>query len=496
MLLLSILITLTLGFSIVTAISTKFSILEKIGAAFLVGIGAQVFWMMLCDFVGIPITLVSVYIGSLLIWFGSWAYIITIRKTSVQEALWPYNPFENTAWSKINLPWMTIMAFVAYILWAVTSKCLFWPTFEFDSIAGYDLMAKVLAEEGTFNNSLFMSNGQSIFNTSHRVIYPPITAGSFAYAYMSGAALPKIMTSLFYSSLLIYFYAAMRRTGATHLNSAFTLLLMMLIPEMTSHAALSQTNIPQAAYTATGIISLYVWAKDKEGNAHFLWLSMILLAWNSIVRTENFIFNFVAGLLVLAYTLRNFNKKNIIRLVIFGISLLLPFVLWTLYLKINGLKPDVPAPMALDISYDADKFKQWWGYLWGFKDYPGGVVLNQNFYGLTSYLYFFLLFASSIYVGIRYYMNRGKELVKSNKMAYHHLILIYITLIPFIVYAIFYYFIDYNWDSIRFVMMYSFKRGIFGVMTLFCFFIGTNALVRLAFDWIGIFMYGKNPVDN
>lgn len=493
MLLLSILITLVVGFSIITAISTKFSYLEKIGASFLVGMGAQVMWMVLCDFVGISINLVSVYVGSLLLWFGSWAYIILVRKTTLKEAVYPYNPFKGKDLIRFNLPWMALMGGVAYLLWAISSKCLFWPTFEFDSVAGYDLMAKVLAHEGSFNNSLFMSNGQSIYNTAHRTIYPPLTAASFAYAYMSGAAVPKIMTTLFYSSLLIFFYGAMRRVGATHLNTAFTLLLILFIPEMTSHAALSQTNIPQAAYTATGLICIFLWAKNKEENAHFFYLSMILLSWNSMIRTENVIFNFVGGLLVLVYTLRHRQKSNFIRLVTYGIAVLLPFVLWTVYLKVNGLKPDVPADMALSFGYDAAKVKEWWGYLWGFDKYPDGVVMNQNFYALTPHIYFFLLFVSSIYVAIRYYMLRkAADLASGAKLFLrNHLLLVYISLLPFLVYSFFYYLVDYNWDSLRNVMIYSYKRGIFGVMTLFCFFIGTNALTKIAFDAIGVFMYGK-----
>jgi hypothetical protein len=487
----SILLTVLLGYSVVSAISVNFSYLEKIGSSFLLGIGIQVFGMIIMDFINIPIKLMPIYILSFLVIAFCWFYILRIRKISFNNAIWPYNPFEGKPWDKINLPWIALMGFVVYTLWVITIKCLFWPTFEFDSVAGYDLAAKVVAAEGSFHNSLFMSNGISMYNMSLRAVYPPLVSGSFAYAYMSGAELSKVITSLYYGSFIILFYGLLRRGNLTHLGTAFIVLLTMYVPELTSHAALSQTNMPQAVYTSTGFIALFHWMVDKEKNRDFLFLSMLILSCNSIIRSENIIFGFVAGIPVLAYTLRNRTKKNLIDLLIFGTVLLFPFVLWSVYLKMEGLKPAAfENGLSLSFSYDAQKFKDWWGLLWGYKQYPEGIVFNENFYALTPHLYVVSCFIAIAYF-IFNFLSAQNEVKRAEQTIFlrKELALLYISLVPFLLYSLFFYLINYDWDTIRNVMLFSYKRGLFAVMILACTFIGLSEPFKRSFQFIGNFMY-------
>jgi hypothetical protein len=415
------------------------------------------------------------------------------RNVSLVEAVLPYNPFIGKEWHKVNLPWLVLILFILYILWAITVKCLFWPTFEFDAVAGYDLVAKIVAAEGTFHNSLFMSNGVSMHNMSLRAVYPPLVSGSFAYAYMSGAETSKIISSLYYGSFVVLMYALLRRGGLTHLGTAFGILLIIFIPEMVSHAALSQTNMPQGVYTATGFMALYLWMIDKEKNAHYLFLATFIFACNSIVRSENIIFGFVAGLAVLLHTLQNRNKKNFINLLTFGVVVLLPFIMWTIFLKIHGMKPAAPGEgLSLSLGYDASKFAEWWGFLWGGKNYPDGLVMNQNFYALVPHLYITILPIVIIMAAVRYVMATDEAKKSIAKKALNKdLALIYISMAPFVLYSVFYYFIDYDWDSMRNVMLFSFKRGLFGPMVLACCFIILSEPLKLSFDAIGRFMYGK-----
>jgi hypothetical protein len=492
MLFLSIIITFLVGFSFVTACSSKFSFLEKTGSAFLLGIGIQVLWMLLFDFIAVPISILSVYSGSLFSIVLCWFYTLKLKKTDIKTAIWPYNPFAGKAWSRVNFPWLALMFFILYAVWAINVKCLFWPTFEFDSVAGYDLVAKVVAAEGSFNNSLFMSNGVSMYNMSLRAVYPPLVSGSFAYVYMSGAEVSKIMTSLYYWSYLLLLYGLLRRGGLTHLGTAFASLLMIYMPEMVSHAALSQTNMPQAVYTSCGLLALFIWMTDRKKNSHFLFLSMFILSLNSMIRSENIIFSFVAGIAVLFYTLKDRSKKNITNLITFGTVVLLPFLLWTLFLKINGMKPAAPGNgLAMSFVFDAAKLKEWWGYLWGGTNYKDGIVMNEFFYGLIPFLYMLflpLVVAFGLFRIFRTKDNEQKILVK--KIFNKDLALLYISLTPFVLYSLLYYFIDYNWDSMKNVILFSYKRGLFGIMTLFACFVCLSEPVKMSFDAIGRFMYG------
>jgi hypothetical protein len=511
MLWLSLFISFILGFSIITAISSKFSYLEKLGSSFLLGIGFQVIWMIIFDFAGIKISLSSIYAASIVSIIFLWVYLIFIKKTLLLAIIWPYDPFKKIEWTKINLPWVVAMLFIGYTLWAITVKCLFWPTFEFDSVAGYDLVAKVVAAEGTFDNSIFMSNGVSFFNTAHRTIYPPLVSGSFAYAYMSGAEMSKVISALYYLSFIVLIYALIRRAGLGHFGTAFTVILILYIPELTSHAALSQTNMPQAVYTATGLMSLYLWMSNKEKNAHFFYLSMFLMAANSIIRTENIVFGFVAGLAVLIDTLRKVDRKKIINLFVYGAVILTPFIMWSLFLKINNLKPATEASnLAFEITYDPIKFKQWWILLWGYEEFPrellnltpklnpndfdkSGIVFNQSFYALVPYLFLFFAIIAAIYHVVKISMSSGNvEKLRLNKTALNKdFYLLYISLVPFLLYTVFFYFVKYDWDSIRNVMLFSYKRGLFGVMVLASLFVCLSSPVKDFFGWIDRIMYGN-----
>lgn len=494
MLWLSILISFLLGFSFISAVSIKFSWLEKIGASFLLGIGIQVLWMLIFDFIGLKINLTIVYLSSLLSIGLIWAYLVLLCKKNPKEVLFTYNPFVGKEWQKLNLPWIAVMFFVSYTLWAINEKCMFWPTFEFDAIAGYDLVGKVVAAEGSFHNSLFMSNGVSMYNMSLRAVYPPLASGSFAYAYMSGAEISKIMSSLYYMSFIVLLYGLLRRAGQTHLATAFTVLFVMYIPEMVAHAALSQTNMPQGVYTATAYLALYLWMKDKKLNAHYLFLSMLLFSVNSIIRSENILFSFVAGLAVLFHTLQERNRKNFINLLVFGFTVLFPFVLWTIFLKMNGMKPAAPGEgLSLSLAYDAEKFKQWWGYLFGFKEYPDGIVMNQNFYALIPWLYAFMLPVMIFFGTIRLYLSKNDVLKKAiaRRAFSKDLALIFVSLAPFAIYSAFYYFINYDWDSIRNVLLFSYKRGLFGLMTVAACAVFLSEPLRYFFEFLQIFMFGK-----
>jgi hypothetical protein len=498
MLPLSILITCLVGFCAITVISKEFSYAEKIGSSFLLGIGFQVIGMILLDLVGITINLSSIYSVSILFIIATLAYTLVVKKTSVKEIFIPKPIGLPSNWQKVNIPWLVIAGFATFIWWAVVKKCLFFPPFEFDTIAGYDLMAKVLSNEGTFNNSLFYSNGKSIANTAHRMVYPPLVSASFGYAYMSGAVLSKIMSTMFHTSGLILLYGLARQLKLTSLNAIVIILGVLLIPELTAHSSLSQTNMPQAMYIASGLIALLIWFKNREEQQRYFWLSLLLLSINTLCRPENIIFAFLAGVVVFVDWVEHRTKRNFVRMVIYAVVLLAPTILWSLFISINNMQPDMEASPGLLLSYDAEKFASWWGYVWGGnKEVPSGVARSKNYYALTMHLYLIMTLISSLYIAFQY---RKAKLANQNQTAYallsEQLFWLWIGLGGFVLYSFIFYLIDYNWDSLRNVLMYSYKRGMFGLMIIFTFFTFSNILSRKLFEVINHFMYGKEKKTN
>lgn len=486
-----ILLTYLLGYSLLAATAPKLHYLERIGGSYLVGIGLQTVWMILLDFIGIPLNLGSIYSVTILT-TALCLFLAYRQNNNIKQILFPYNPLKGIKWKKVNLPWFIIMGFWGYLVYMVAIKCMFWPAFEFDALSGYDLTAKITAAEGSFRNSIFIETGIPIFNMGMRAIYPPLTQFSFALAYMSGMELSKIMTLMFYFNFFILLYGLLRRK-LSHLNVAFIFLLITIVPELTSHASLSQTNLPQAVYVSTGIYSIYLWYTDQQKNNALFYLSMLLLSSSSIIRSENIIFCLVAGGLVLFQVIQKRTKKDLIRMLIYATVLLFPFILWSVFLKVYGFRVGEENSLSLALSYDAEKFSKWWTLFWGGEGNPNGIIMNKNFYGITSHLYFLSLFGSSIFIGIYYYLYRAKQELQTQvkQSLKSHLSLFYLTFMAFFLYSILFYFIRYDWDSMRNVMLYSYKRGMFVVMILFSIFTGGNVLVQKAFDWLTRFMYPK-----
>jgi hypothetical protein len=491
MIFLTLLLTYLLGYSVLNVCTPKLHYLEKIGASFLIGLGLETLWMILLDFVGIPLNLMSIYSVSLLT-TGLMLYLSYKQESSLLKTLFPYNPFKGKKWTRVNLPWLVIMGFFGYLFYIIAVKCLFWPTFEYDAVSGYDMTAKITAIEGSFRNSLFMETGMPIPRMGLRAIYPPLTQFSFALAYMSGMELSKIMTLMLDINFFILLYGLLRRE-LTHLNIAFILLMLVTIPELAGHMALSQTNLPQAVYLSTAFYSLYLWYKNEDKPQSLFYLSMLLFSCSTLIRSENIIFCMLAGALVLFNAIQQKTKKAFIQTAIYGLSMITPFVLWMLFLKVYGLKGGEASGLSLEIAYNANKASEWWGLLFGGEKRPLGIVFNKNYYALTSYLYFITLILSSIFIGVYLYLKRNKTGIKTERQGLlkSHLSLIYISLLPFLAYSVFFYFIRYDWDSMENVIIYSYKRGLFTTMILFSIFVASNSLIKRAFDWMTRFMYPK-----
>lgn len=73
------------GFVTVNLISLKFSLIEKLGLSFPIGIALQTLLMLLMDAVGIPLTRVSILVASVLLILSLSFPMIFRRKELVQE---------------------------------------------------------------------------------------------------------------------------------------------------------------------------------------------------------------------------------------------------------------------------------------------------------------------------------------------------------------------------------------------------------------------------
>jgi len=133
---------------------------ELLGIAFPFGLGLWSAILFLFDNVGFAINNKSILLSScillfvifsVLIWNRTNETDITFPKLDIRSALTPY--LEDP--KAINPFYVTMLMFVLFITFVIVSKTLYWPILNYDSIDGYDLIAKLIGSEGQYNNLVF-----------------------------------------------------------------------------------------------------------------------------------------------------------------------------------------------------------------------------------------------------------------------------------------------------------------------------------------------------
>ncbi len=458
----SLIVFFLLGLSVVNLISKDFSIGEKFGYSLLIGIPINTFFIMVLSLVGVKVTAVTLLIISIVL-------IILLNIKNVNWITESISDAKKINLSKINfknyhLVWLSLLLITAYITYGISAKNLYWPTFAFDSVAGYDLMGKVIAAEGSVFNSLFNESGKAVAGSAHRIIYPPNMAGSFAIAYMNGLELPKIMITIFFVFFLISLYFLSKKYN-TKTGAAIIVFLTIITPEMTSHAALSLINLPQAVFVGLGYIAVWLWISNNDRK--YLILSAVFLAINVWTRSDGIVFNFVAGLAVLYFCVKQKTYKD---LVIFSSLVLFPFVAWYGFMAVYNIKAAVENQQLLvtHLFWDPEKLRSLWGSV-------KFVLSSMNYYGAILYIFFGA-------VAINLYNIYKKE----------QLPLLFLITFSWLTFTLFYYQIDYSWDSMQNVISYSYKRAFFCFVPMLAFYIASNKISLNLLNKFEDFVTGKS----
>jgi hypothetical protein len=439
-----IIISFITGFVMLNAVSFRFSILEKIGLSFLLGMASQTLLMCLLDAFCIPLTIINIFIATALLIAGLSVKLFLNRKTLVFDRQNIVKKITATA-SSLNLVWLLFIILIVWLEYMNYAKCIYFPTFDRDSIAGFDTIGMAIAGEHTIRNlSIFQNDYMpGIHGPGSYITYMPMTQLSYAYVYMLGAATSKIIPALIYLCFLISFYAVIVRF-AGHTAAAVAVFFVLITPEMIAFSSLSGTNVIHAVYVSLGIIYTVLWLKNKDKSAFIL--SMLLTAFGLWVRNESLAFSGAAVLVVLIYNLKSRNWKNII---LYAVVILLPLIFWTVYTKIHALQAE--SIIIAHPFWDGAKAGVIWTY---FKM----LLTNQQYYGLS-----FAVFLIAVILNI-YNMAKRKDMPAIPG----------IVLLSLLFYIILLYQIDYKWDSLENVLASSAKRFIFCFIPLLWMYSVTN----------------------
>ncbi|MDR2423940.1 MAG: hypothetical protein LBD59_04350 [Prevotellaceae bacterium] len=458
MLITGLILSILLGLAILLNISQQLSRTELLGLSFPAGIGAQTIIMVCLDFAGIRLTATTVVAVSVLLLAGLCLRLYLRRKT-LRE--WRASLFVVKS-PKITWLWLVIMLALTTVSVMNMAKIMYYPTFDRDSVVGFNLTGIAVAHEGTIKGlSLYNDVNYEPHDLDLYKTYTPLSQLGYAYVYMLGAETSKSFNALIFISMLFAFYGVTRRF-TTHTLAALTTFMMIITPEMLGFSSLSGTNFTHAVYASLGLLFFAAWYYGK--NASLLWISALLLMLNVWTRNEGLAFIGAACCLLCRHSLRIKQYKT---LILFTFLCLLPFVFWNVFLKINHM--EIKQLIIFKPYWDAAKAGILWREMWA-------LFTSPAYYGVI-----FIVFPLIAVSNLRHIIRHGDQLVT--------LLLI---LLAWIFYTVLVYQIDYIWDTLENVMRYSYKRFLFSFMPLLWFYVAAGKNIRIIFEKIDDFVFQPN----
>lgn len=445
---LGIVLLLVIGWLAVMNLSTLTTRLERVGLAFPVGLGLMTIVMALMDLAGIPITAGSLVAAGVVMAAGLAAALFPRREKVARAFMRPVDV--NT----FNLLWLLLLAFTAWIEYANFQKCMFFPTYDRDSLAAFDTLGFVAAREHTFGGmSIFTGDYMpGIHAPGSPIAYFPLVQLAYMYVYSLGAETSKIIPAMLYLSFLVAFYAALARATSRTAAMAATL-FVVLTPEMTSFSSLSGTNVINAAYASLGIIYVLRWF---SGGRHCLGIGATLLALNVWSRAEGVVFILVAGMLVLYKCARARAWRPLIPVALAFV----PVVVWQIYMHAFGMT--VESFVITHPYIDGGKISKVAGGAWA-------LLTNTKYYGWTFPALGLAVVADAVFA-VRHRRAESADIAKL--FAFAAGVALYFLVL---------YQVDYRWDSIDNVLNYSAKRFMFCFVPMAWYFVATCAPVAKAF---------------
>lgn len=454
MLIFGTIIVIVIGFLAVNNISIKFSWSEKIGLSFPVGIGLQTIVMAIINLFNVRLTAASVLIVGIAL-IVALLIPLYIRRKEVTECC--KKSFHVSIFN-YNFVWLLFIILIGYVEYMNFTKCMYYPTFDRDSLAGFDTIGYVIAQEHTLKGlSLFQSDYMpQIHNAGSYITYAPMVQLSYAYVYLLGAGTSKLIPAFMYLFFLIAFYGSMTRV-ISRTGAAIATFLVLMTPEMIGFSSLSGTNVIHAVSASLGVIYLSLFFKYKERKD--LYLGTLLLGLNIWTRTEGVVFILAALFVVFIYAIKAKDWKSLL-IVAFSFF---PALLWVIFSKVSYFYSENVA--ILYPYWDAEKAAVIWEYM---------KLHSKNtlYYGWT-----FIAFLISFVFNIGYLIKKKDNLA-----------MLTMIFISFILYMIVLYQIDYKWDSIQNVLAYSAKRFLFCFIPIIWFYSMSNRWSKLTFDKIELFL--------
>lgn len=442
-------LTIASGFVFVHCLSVKFTLIEKAGLSFPLGMAFTCFLMLLLDRVNIPLTPAPLLASQAFLLAGLCLFVYFYRKdawVSLRESVSP------SSLKDVNLVWLLFILMTVYVEYMNFSKCMYFPPSDRDSLSGFETIGYIASQEHTFKGlSIFDERYMlGIHGPASYITYAPLVQLCYAYVYTLGAETSKIVPALMYLFFLLAFYgAASRAAGKT--GAAVATFFVLLTPEMLGFSSLSMTNVIHAVFASLSVIYLSLWFQTREKKD--LLLCGALLGGNILCRTEGIVFTAAVLLLLFIDAFRSKRYRGFVQASLWA---LVPLVVWTLYRKMNGLYAESIA--VTHPFWDAEKAGVIVSYMWG-------LYKNTLYYGWTFNV-FLIAFLANLW-----FLIRKKD----------SLYLLLAIGLSSLFYILILYQVDYKWDTMHNVLSYSAKRFLFCFIPMIWYFSLTCHAVSVLF---------------
>jgi hypothetical protein len=313
--------------------------LERLAVSFLLGSGILTVEMLLLGMFGIRIDIVNIVLLTLLVILLPAVRVVTTKSTVLGiEKLGPV---------KLNIFDIFSLTMITLRIFYVVFEDLIKPVVSVDAFANWSLRAKVFFIDGGLalskNSAIFAGGGQ----TFYPIHIPLLETWVFNVLGIWDDRLVKAIFPLFFISLLILFYYAVKRiTGFSF--AIFSTYLLSTLPMLIHHATIEYSDLIVAIYLASSV--LFLLRAFEEDDNGFFYLSALLGGIATWTKSEGMPFLMVNFVVIYLFSLiANKDNKFFVNKVAAYFALAMIFKLpWSL----TNILHKIPKNVWQKIEYD------------------------------------------------------------------------------------------------------------------------------------------------
>lgn len=242
----------------------KITLIEKLGAAFLLGNGLTTYIWFLLNLFGVPFDLFSLGVsGGLTFIFG--LLINKIFHFRSQTLRIP-------VLSRLEISLISIIVFLLFSAFVIGS---YKPLVAWDSLALYDFRGHSIA----LNHSL-----KDLTDDSYYVSYPLMISLDHAVVYMLGGISAQGLHAIIFSAFIAVIFGRLI-SWSNPLYASIASILIILNKEVFSHSTYAYTNLPYISYLVTSILYAVTPTRTNR-QLSFLFLGGLLAGLSTWVRSS------------------------------------------------------------------------------------------------------------------------------------------------------------------------------------------------------------------